>query len=101
MDKFEYKKSLGQNFIKDENIIDKIVSSSKIDKNTLLIEIGPGAGVLSKKTIPLCGYAILYEIDDRLDSILSNALKSYDNYEIIFADFLTQDISKLRDKYNY
>ena len=42
MDNFEFKKSLGQNFIKDGNIIDKIVASSMVDKNTLVIEIGPG-----------------------------------------------------------
>ena len=44
MDKFEYKKAYGQNFMRDENIINKIVDSAKIDKDTLLIEIGPGAG---------------------------------------------------------
>ena len=54
MERFEFKKSLGQNFIKDENIVNKIVSSASIDKDTLVIEIGPGAGWLSKKIIPLC-----------------------------------------------
>ena len=49
MDKFEYKKAYGQNFMRDENIINKIVDSAKIDKDTLLIEIGPGAGSLSKR----------------------------------------------------
>ena len=44
MERFEFKKSLGQNFIKDENIVNKIVSSASIDKDTLVIEIGPGAG---------------------------------------------------------
>ena len=62
MDKFEYKKSIGQNFMRDENIINKIVDSAGIDKDTLVIEIGPGAGSLSKKIIPLSGYSILYEI---------------------------------------
>ena len=71
---FDFKKSFGQNFLQDENIIDKIVKSSNIDKNTLLIEIGPGAGALSKKTIPLSGYAILYEIDTRLKEIFEMTL---------------------------
>ena len=57
---FEFKKSLGQNFIKDDNIIDKIVKYSRVDKDTLVIEIGPGAGSLSKKLIPMSGYTILY-----------------------------------------
>lgn len=98
---FEYKKSLGQNFISDDNIIDKIVKYSGIDRNTLVIEIGPGAGSLSKKIIPLAGYAILYEIDTRLKDILNFALKNYDNYQIIFGDFLNQDIHNIRKEYNY
>ena len=101
MDKFEFKKSLGQNFIKDDNIIDKIVRYSEIDKDTLVIEIGPGAGSLSKRIVPLSGYAILYEIDTRLKETLDNLLKDNNNYEIVFGDFLEQDISSLRERYNY
>lgn len=98
---FDFKKSLGQNFLNDENIIDKIVKHAEIDKDTLLIEIGPGAGALSKKTIPLAGYAILYEIDTRLKDILDNELKSNNNYEIIFNDVLNQNISIDIERYNY
>ena len=101
MNEFEFKKSLGQNFIKDDNIIDKIVKYSEIDKDTLVIEIGPGAGSLSKKIVPLSGYSILYEIDKRLENILNNLLKDNNNYEIIFDDFLIQDISYIRNKYNH
>ena len=53
MEKFNFKKSLGQNFLQDDNIINKIVDNANIDKNTLVIEIGPGAGSLSKKIVPL------------------------------------------------
>ena len=70
MKNFEFKKSLGQNFISDENIVNKIVDRAMIDKDTLVIEIGPGAGSLSKKIVLLAGYAILYEIDKRLKEIL-------------------------------
>ena len=101
MDDFEFKKSLGQNFINDDNIITKIVAGSEIAKDTLVIEIGPGAGSLSKKIIPVCGYAILYEIDTRLRDVLSSVLKEYDNYEIIFGDFLNQEIKDIRSKYKY
>ncbi len=99
--KFEFKKSLGQNFLKDENITAKIAQESGIDKDTLVIEIGPGAGSLSKKIIPLAGYTILYEIDTRLQEILNDTLKEYNNYEIIFGDFLMQDIKPIRDKFDY
>jgi len=98
---FDFKKSLGQNFLNDENIIDKIVKYSGIDKDTLVIEIGPGAGALSKKTVPLSGYTILYEIDTRLKDILSDVLKGNDNYEIIFNDVLKQDISNDISRFNY
>ena len=101
MNDFEFKKSLGQNFIKDDNIVDKIVKYSEIDKDTLVIEIGPGAGSLSKKIVPLSGYAILYEIDTRLEIILNNLLKDNDNYEIIFGDFLEQDIANIKSTYKY
>ena len=98
---FDFKKSLGQNFIKDENINNKIVKYSEIDKETLVIEIGPGSGSLSKKIIPLSGYSLLYEIDTRLKDILNVELKDYDNYEIIFGDFLEQDLSDIKIKYKY
>ena len=99
MDDFRYKKEYGQNFIKDENIIDKIVRYSDIDKDTVVIEIGPGAGSLSKKIIPLAGYAILYEIDERLKEPLDKLLCDNDNYEIVFGDFLKQDISDIRNRF--
>lgn len=98
---FDFKKSLGQNFLHDDNIIDKIVKYSEIDKDTLVIEIGPGAGALSKKTIPLSGYTILYEIDTRLKDILDDVLSSYNNYEIIFNDVLKQNIKDDISKFNY
>lgn len=98
---FDFKKSLGQNFLNDENIIDKIVKCAEIDKDTLVIEIGPGAGALSKKTIPLSGYTVLYEIDTRLESILNEVLKENDNYEIIFNDILKQDVKKDINRFDY
>lgn len=101
MDKFEFKKSLGQNFMKDENVINKIVDSAKLDKDTLMIEIGPGAGSLSKKTVPLAGFSILYEIDTRLKDILESNLSEYDNKKIIFGDFLAQDVASDIVLYNY
>lgn len=101
MNNFEFKKSLGQNFMKDENVINKIVDSAKLDKDTLMIEIGPGAGSLSKKTVPLAGFSILYEIDTRLKDILESNLSEYDNKKIIFGDFLAQDVASDIALYNY
>jgi len=98
---FEYKKSLGQNFINDDNIIKKMVSSASIDKDTLVVEIGPGAGVLSKEIIPKSKFSILYEIDTRLEDILIPKLSGNDNYKIIFNDFLKEDIKREVMNYNY
>lgn len=98
---FEFKKSLGQNFINDTNIIDKIINHSQIDKNTLVIEIGPGSGVLSEKIIPLAKYAILYEIDTRLKDILLQKLNCYNNYEIIFEDILKVNLNNISNKYTF
>lgn len=98
---FDFKKSLGQNFLNDDNIVDKIVKSAEIDKDTLVIEIGPGAGALSKKTIPLSGYAVLYEIDTRVKPILEDVLKENHNYEIIFNDVLKQNIAEDVKRFNY
>lgn len=98
---FAFKKSLGQNFLIDENIIDKIVKYSDIDKDTLVIEIGPGAGALSKRIIPLSGYSILYEIDTRLEKILNDMLMGNSNYEIVFNDVLKQDLVDDIKRFNY
>lgn len=101
MKDFEFKKSLGQNFLKDNNIVEGIVNSVSYEKNNLIIEIGPGAGALSKKMLKHADKAILYEIDTRLEDILNEELKGYNNYEIIFGDFLERDVKKDLEKYNY
>jgi len=98
---FEYKKSLGQNFINDDNIIKKMVNGVDIDKDTLVIEIGPRAGVLSYEIILKSKNTILYEIDTRLEDILDNRLKEFDNYKIIFNDFLKEDVKNEILNYEY
>lgn len=99
--KFEYKKSLGQNFIKDDSVVSKIIVYANIDKDTLVIEIGPGSGSLTKKILDNAKFALLYEIDKRLDKILNKELNDYNNYELIFKDFLDVDINDDLSKYEY
>ncbi len=96
---FQFKNSLGQNFLYDENVIHKIVDNASIDKNTLVVEIGPGGGAISKWMVPLCKQAILYEIDTRLKDYLGNLLKNCYNCEIIFKDFLEVDLKKDLERY--
>lgn len=98
---FSFKKKFGQNFIIDENIIDSIIKKSAIDKNTLVIEIGPGAGSLTYKLASIAGQVLAYEIDVDLKDILSSNLKEFNNVDIIYEDFLKKDVSSDIKKYNY
>lgn len=92
MKDFEFKKSLGQNFLNDKNVINKIVESADIDKNTLVIEIGPGGGAITKLIVPKARYALLYEADRRLEKYLNELLKEEDNFNIIIGDFLKANV---------
>lgn len=98
---FLFKKKYGQNFIIDENIINNIISKANIDKNTLVIEIGPGAGSLTSKLAFKAKNVLCYEIDTKLESILKDTLKEYNNIDIIFEDFLNADVTNNLKKYNY
>lgn len=101
MENFKFKKSLGQNFLKDENIINNIVENANIDNDTLVIEVGPGAGALTTKIIKKCQNLICFEIDERLKETLNNKLSIYNNYEIIIEDFLKVDVLSYLKKYSY
>lgn len=98
---FNFKKKFGQNFIVDENIINNIVTKSLIDKETLVIEIGPGAGSLTAKLAESSKQVLCYEIDTTLKKILNENLKQYNNVDIIYQDFLEADVINDIKKYNY
>lgn len=98
---FDYKKSLGQNFLKDNNVVEKIVSAINYEDNNLVIEIGPGSGAMTKELLKRVDFAILYEIDTRLEKILFKELSDYVNYELIFDDFLKRNIGNDLSKYKY
>lgn len=99
MSEFKHKKSLGQNFLHDKNVIKKIIDSSNITEESLIIEVGSGEGSLTKELIQTKGKVLSFEIDERLKPIL-NEIKS-NNLEIIYGDFLKVDIKKYLDQYNY
>jgi len=101
LEKHNFKKSLGQNFLIDENVINKIVDGAQVDKETLIIEIGPGGGAISKELVPLSGHAILYEIDNSLEERLKFILDKFDNKEIIIDDFLKRNVKSDTSKYDY
>ena len=98
---FNLKKKFGQNFIVDENIIDSIIDKSKIGDDTLVIEIGPGAGSLTSKLAVFAKNVLCYEVDEALKPVLSHSLKDFNNIEIKFNDFLKSDVNNDIKKYSY
>ena len=101
MEHFKFKKSYGQNFLQDKNIIKSIVDNTKIENDSLIIEIGPGSGALTKELAKVGKSVLCYEIDTRLENTLDNNLKDFHNIEIIYDDFLVRDIKEDIKKYEY
>lgn len=99
MEKFNFKKKYGQNFIIDKNIIYSIINKSDIDKDTLVIEIGPGAGALTTELGKVAKNVIAYEIDTSLKEILKDKIS--DNTKIIYQDFLKANVLEDIKEYNY
>ena len=98
---FNFKKKFGQNFIIDENIIKSIITKSDIDENTLVIEIGVGAGALTIGLSQFAKNVLCYEIDETLKQVLDVTLKNEKNVDIIYKDFLQADIKNDIKKYEY
>lgn len=98
---FDFRKSLGQNFLIDDNIVDNIANAIDYKENNMVIEIGPGSGNLTKKLLKKADFVLLYEIDTRLKKILSRELLEFNNYNIIWDDFLYRDVKEDLKKYNY
>lgn len=92
---FKLSKSLGQNFLADKNIIDKIIEGSLIGDDDLVIEIGPGIGVLTQAAALKAKKVIAIEIDKHLIPILAETLSEQDNIEIINKDILKTDLGDL------
>ena len=97
MDKYNIKanKSLGQNFLINENVIETIVESSNITKDDLVIEIGPGLGTLTKYLLEKAKKVICVELDKKMIEILEDRFKLYDNFELINDDILKVNLKQL------
>ena len=89
---FTFKKSFGQNFLTDTNILQKIVDTAEIDKNVNVIEIGPGIGALTEFLAENAAEVMAFEIDDRLVPILEDTLRDHDNVNVINEDVLKADL---------
>lgn len=93
------KKSFGQNFLIDNNLIKKIVNNADITKDTCVIEIGPGIGSLTQQLAINAKKVLCFEIDTRLKEVLEDTLSEYDNIDIIFDDFLKIDLAKIVEEH--
>lgn len=91
-------KSLGQNFLISEQVVNEIVESSKIDKEDLVIEIGPGLGTLTKYLLEKAGKVIGIELDKKMVEILQDRFKLYNNFELYHEDVLKIDLKHLIKK---
>ncbi|HEN4524561.1 TPA: 16S rRNA (adenine(1518)-N(6)/adenine(1519)-N(6))-dimethyltransferase RsmA [Streptococcus agalactiae] len=89
---FTFKKSFGQNFLTDTNILQKIVDTAEIDKGVNVIEIGPGIGALTEFLAENAAEVMAFEIDDRLIPIFADTLARFDNVQVVNQDILKADL---------
>lgn len=87
--KFKFEKKYGQNFITDTNLLKSIVSQSGLTEKDNVLEIGPGAGTLTRELCASANKVLAYEVDTNLKPILENTLKDIHNVHIRFQDFMT------------
>lgn len=92
---FSTKKSLGQNFLIDRNIIQEVLKKARINDDIGVIEVGPGIGSLTEQLAQVAKKVIAFEIDDRLIPVLNDTLSPYDNIKIIHEDVLQADIGEV------
>lgn len=93
--KFRFSKSLGQNFLIDGNILDKICDGINLDENDEVIEIGPGIGTLTQALAEHAKKVVAIELDKKLLPILDDTLSDYENVEIVNGDVLKLNLNNL------
>lgn len=88
-------KSLGQNFLIDEEVVCGIVDNAEISKEDFVIEIGPGLGTLTSRLLEKAGKVLCIELDKRMVNIITDRFSLYDNFEVINEDVLKVDLKEL------
>ncbi|SDD66692.1 16S rRNA (adenine1518-N6/adenine1519-N6)-dimethyltransferase [Terribacillus halophilus] len=96
---FSFKKSLGQNFLIDTNILRNIIHHAGVTENTGAIEIGPGMGALTEQLAIAADKVLAFEIDQRLLPILEDTLSPYDNVKVVNEDILKADVQQEMQQY--
>lgn len=95
---FGFKKKFGQNFITDEKLLDEIAALSGAGKDDTVVEIGCGAGTLTRAVAKRVKKIISFEVDESLEGVLAKTLDGVDNAEVIFQDFLKVNLKELEEK---
>ncbi|WP_096156086.1 MULTISPECIES: 16S rRNA (adenine(1518)-N(6)/adenine(1519)-N(6))-dimethyltransferase RsmA [Bacillus] len=95
---FSFKKSLGQNFLIDTNILRNIVEFAGVTEGTAAIEVGPGIGALTEQVAKRAGKVVAFEIDQRLLPILEETLAPYENVQVIHQDILKADVKTVLER---
>lgn len=103
MEKYDvrFKKKFGQNFLKDVNIVKKIVKTAEIDDDSLVIEVGPGGAIMTRELAYVSKQVLAYEIDTDLEDELTKRLEGLENVDIVFQDFLNSNLIEDVSKYSY
>ena len=95
---FHFSKALGQNFLVDETVCPRMAALCGADRDTCVLEIGPGIGVLTAELAKTAKKVVSIELDDRLLPLLNETLADYDNVEIVSGDVLKLDLPALFDE---
>jgi 16S rRNA (adenine1518-N6/adenine1519-N6)-dimethyltransferase len=95
---FSFKKSLGQNFLIDTNILNRIVDHANLTESSAAIEVGPGIGALTEQLARRSKKVMAFEIDQRLLPILADTLSPYPNVKVIHQDILKADVQQYIDE---
>lgn len=91
-------KGYGQNFLVDENIVSSIVEKADVNKDDLIIEIGPGLGTLTALLLEKAGKVVCIELDPKMITVLKDRFALYDNFELINNDVLKEDLKSIIEK---
>lgn len=98
---FYMSKGLGQNFLTDKTVLEKIAEAAELDEESGALEIGPGMGVLTNELAKHAKKVVSVELDLRLEEILKETLSEHNNIEVIFQDVLKTDLNILiKDKFS-
>lgn len=97
---FHFTKKFGQNFISDANLLDAIVEDANINAEDIVLEIGAGAGTLTKSLAKRAKKVVAYEIDKNLVDVLYENLSEVDNVELRFMDFMKESIDNLKAEFS-